>query len=265
MYVKPGSRRRRRSASSQEFLRVLSTTIISAALFATVFTSWEPASLRPDELAASYLAAAAGGDAPTGDEPVEASAIRIGVVSGHMGLHPDTGIDDLGLCQPIGTHGAGVNQEVAELVVKGLQAVGMEADFLEEFDDRLTGYRAVALVSIHADTCTYISDDASGYKVTTVRDTAVPDRSQRLEACVVDRYGRSTGLEFKPGSLTRDMTEYHTFYEIHSRTPAVIIETGFLYLDRDFLTEKPEVAASGIVDGILCYVNNEPIDLDPQE
>lgn len=244
---------------------MLSTTVISAALFATVFTSWEPASLRPNELAAGYLAAAAGEDAPADEEPVEETAIRIGVVSGHMGLHPDTGIDDPGSVCSDGLTEAEVNQDVAELVVKGLQAVGMEADLLEEFDDRLNGYRAVALVSIHADTCTYISDDASGYKVTTVRDTAVPDRSQRLETCVVDRYGRATGLEFKPGSLTRDMTEYHTFYEIHSRTPAVIIETGFLYLDRDFLTEKPEVAASGIVDGILCYVNNEPIDLDPQE
>jgi N-acetylmuramoyl-L-alanine amidase len=54
------------------------------------------------------------------------------------------------------------------------------------------------------------------------------------------------------------MTEYHTFYEIHNQTPAAIIETGFLYLDRDFLTTHPDQAAQGIVDGILCFVNNEP-------
>ncbi len=193
---------------------------------------------------------------------MEEAVLRIGVVSGHMGIHPDTGIDDPGAVCADGLTEAEVNREIAELVVRGLQAIGMEADLLEEFDDRLVGYRAVALISIHADTCTYIDDQATGYKVTSVIDNAVPDRSQRLEACVIDRYGRASGLDFKPGSLTRDMTEYHTFYEVHSQTPAVIIETGFLYLDRDFLTQKPEVAASGLVNGILCYVNNEPIDLD---
>jgi N-acetylmuramoyl-L-alanine amidase len=58
------------------------------------------------------------------------------------------------------------------------------------------------------------------------------------------------------------MTEYHTFREIHPQTPAVIIETGFMYLDREFLTNHPEKVAGGISDGILCYVNNEPADLD---
>ena len=57
------------------------------------------------------------------------------------------------------------------------------------------------------------------------------------------------------------MTEYHTFREIHSQTPAVIIEAGFMYLDRDILTKEPEKVARGITDGILCYVNNESIDL----
>ena len=59
------------------------------------------------------------------------------------------------------------------------------------------------------------------------------------------------------------MTEYHSFYEIHSQTPAAIIEVGFLYLDRDFLTSEPEKAANGIVDGVLCFLNNEPINLEP--
>ena len=57
------------------------------------------------------------------------------------------------------------------------------------------------------------------------------------------------------------MTEYQTFREVHSQTPAVIIETGFMYLDRDILAKEPEKVARGIADGILCYVNNEPIDL----
>jgi N-acetylmuramoyl-L-alanine amidase len=92
-------------------------------------------------------------------------------------------------------------------------------------------------------------------------DTAVPDRSQRLVACVADRYGRATGLRFHPNSVTLDMTEYHSFYEIHSQTPAAIIEVGFLFLDQGFLVEEPDKAARGIVDGLLCFVNNEPATL----
>jgi N-acetylmuramoyl-L-alanine amidase len=65
-------------------------------------------------------------------------------------------------------------------------------------------------------------------------------------------------MRFHPGSVTRDMTEYHTFYEVHSDTPAAIIEVGFLFLDRDYLTHNPDQAARGIADGVLCFVNNEP-------
>jgi N-acetylmuramoyl-L-alanine amidase len=54
------------------------------------------------------------------------------------------------------------------------------------------------------------------------------------------------------------MTEYHTFNEVHSETPAVIIEVGFLFMDRDFMTRNPDRAARGIVDGVLCFLNNEP-------
>ena len=117
------------------------------------------------------------------------------------------------------------------------------------------------LVSIHADSCTPINEFATGYKVTSALDTVVPDRAQRLVDCLVDRYARATGLSYHPGSITRDMTEYHTFREVHSQTPAAIIETGFLYLDRDFLLANPEKAARGIAEGVLCYVNNEPASL----
>ena len=142
-----------------------------------------------------------------------------------------------------------------------LEQAGFRADLLEEFDDRLDGYRAVAIVSIHADSCLAINDEATGFKVAAALDTQVPDRAQRLVTCLVDRYIRATGLNFHRTSITRDMTQYHTFYEIDDQVPAAIIETGFLFLDREFLTESPEVAARGIVDGLLCYVNNEPAEI----
>lgn len=142
-----------------------------------------------------------------------------------------------------------------------LQQAGFRADLLEEYDARLDGYRAVAIISIHADACLSINDNATGFKIAAALDTQVPDRAQRLVTCLVDRYARATDMKFHPASITRDMTQYHTFYEIDEQVPAAIIETGFLHLDRDFLTGSPAVAARGIVDGLMCYVNNEPAEV----
>ena len=86
--------------------------------------------------------------------------------------------------------------------------------------------------------------------------------SNRLVACIRDRYGRITGLPFHD-SITPDMTQYHAFNEIDPATTAAIIEAGFLYKDYDILTSHPDVIADGIVAGIQCFVNNENIAPQP--
>lgn len=244
---------------SREIGRHLAVTAGIAALLATVLTAWRPASLDPAELVGQLLAAG-GPEAPAAALPEQAAQVRlpIGVVAGHSGVHPDSGLADPGAVCDDGLTELQINTSVAELVMRGLEGAGLEAVLLEEWDPRLTGFRGLALISIHADSCQPINETATGYKVTAALETAVPDRSQRLVACVADRYGRATGMRFHPHSVTLDMTEYHSFYEIHSQTPAAIIEVGFMFLDRDFLTRNPDLAARGIVDGLLCYVNNEP-------
>ncbi len=248
-------------------MRNLGLTLVVSGILATVFTAWTPASLNPGELAAQLAAAVESGPVPTalpqaaiGDVTGSRNLV-IGIVSGHSGINPDLGLPDPGAVCPDGLNERDVNLQVAKLVVRGLEAAGFKPDLLEEFDKRLVGYRAVALVSIHADSCQPINSEATGYKVSSALDTAIPDRAQRLTACIADRYGQATGLRYHPNSVTTDMTSYHSFYEINSQTPAAIIETGFLYLDREFLTGHPEDAARGIVEGILCYVNNEPVNL----
>jgi N-acetylmuramoyl-L-alanine amidase len=86
-----------------------------------------------------------------------------------------------------------------------------------------------------------------------------PEKASRLSGCLIDRYGRTTGLSFHENSITPDMSEYHAFNEINSNTPAVIIETGFLNLDRQLLTEQTDLVAQGIVEGIYCFIQNENI------
>jgi N-acetylmuramoyl-L-alanine amidase len=254
-----------RSPETGDVLRHIGITAIVAAVAATVFTAWRPASLEPGEIVRQLIGVVEGQEdsaaGPVVVDPAETN-LQIGIVAGHSGFLPDTDLTDPGATCPDGLTEAEINRSIAELAVQGLNASGQEAVLLEEFDERLVGFRGIALISIHADSCSPINDEATGYKVAAAVDTVVPDKSQRLVLCLVDRYGQATGLNFHAGSVTRDMTEYHTFYEIHNQTPAAIIEAGFLFLDRDFLTKSPNLAARGIVDALLCYVNNEPTDFN---
>lgn len=177
--------------------------------------------------------------------------VRIGIVAGHMGNDSGAVCDD-------GTTEADVNLKIATIVQQKLSALGFETDLLEEFDPRLKGYRAAVLVSIHNDSCVYINDQATGFKVAAAMSSHDMNLANRLAACMRDRYQRSTKMPWHD-SLTNDMTLYHAFGEISPNTTAAIIETGFLNLDYKILTENPDLVASGIVNGILCFVNNESI------
>jgi N-acetylmuramoyl-L-alanine amidase len=248
-------------------MRQLAISLAVAAGLATVFTAWTPASLGPGEIAGQLAESVGDGTGSSStafsglDSGDEGGILRVGVVIGHAGPHPETGLVDPGtICQD-GLTELEVNARIAEIVVSNLEAAGLQVNMLEEWDERLDGYRGVALVSIHADSCLPINEFATGFKVAAAVDSAVQDKTQRLVACLVDRYGRATDLRFHRGSITRDMTEYHTFNEIQDLTPAVVIETGFLHLDRALLANNPSKPARGIAEGILCYVNNEPADL----
>lgn len=178
---------------------------------------------------------------------------RIGVVAGHWGF-------DQGASCPDGLDEVDVNLDVAQRVVQSLRALGYQVDLLEEYDSRLPGYLADALVSIHADSCERFPDATpppTGFKVASVVDSVVPEEEQRLVACLREKYGARTGLVTHDNSITGHMTRYHTFYEIDGRTPGAIIETGFLWLDRDLLTQRPDLVAQGIVDGIVCFIEGD--------
>jgi hypothetical protein len=56
------------------------------------------------------------------------------------------------------------------------------------------------------------------------------------------------------------MTDYHSFREIHSLTPAAIIELGFMLADRAIMADQPDLLARGITDGVLCFLEpGEPL------
>lgn len=227
-----------------------------AFIVATLFTAWSDPGLLPNVLIDSFTLGIAPGITPTPSDlvtPTPRTTPLIGIVAGHSG-------NDSGAVCPDGLTEASVNAKVAAFVQQYLVDKGYDADILEEFDPRLSGYNADVLISIHADSCDYINDQASGFKVSSALANPYPDRAARLTGCLRNRYAQVTGMQAH-NSITIDMTSYHAFAEIDKETTAAIIEVGFLNLDKEKLTKQPDLLAQGITSGILCYLNNEPIDI----
>lgn len=253
---RPGARRRQPGSDFSPWKAVQS--VLSVALVvATLFTMWTPANLFSNDLMESMFEAmeprVQAPDLPT---PTASPRPRIGIVAGHWG---NEGENDPGAVCPDGLTEASVNLKIATMVQEILINEGYEVDLLKEFDSRLSEYRALALVSIHNDSCEYINDQATGFKVAAAASTIFPEKATRLTACLSQRYRAVTGLSFHYNTVTRDMKEYHAFNEIHSETTAAIIETGFLNLDREILTNRTDIVARGVASGILCFVRNEDI------
>lgn len=178
------------------------------------------------------------------------SVPRVGIVAGHWGY-------DEGASCPDGLKEVEINLDVAQRVAESLRSRGYQVDLLKEYDSRLGGYLADALISIHADSCDRFPNATpppTGFKVASVVDSLVPEEERRLVDCLTERYAERTGMPFHASSITGHMTQYHTFYEIDGLTPGAIIETGFLWLDRETLTQRPDLVAQGIVDGIVCFI-----------
>jgi N-acetylmuramoyl-L-alanine amidase len=170
--------------------------------------------------------------------------LRIAIISGHRNSDSGAVCDD-GLTE------ADVNYNIARTVTESLGNYGIRALLMDEFDERLYNFSGTALISIHADSCEYYGDEATGYKIagSYMTDSTV------LSDCMNTAYGEITQLPFHANTVTPDMADYHAFREIGIGTPAIIIETGFMNLDRDLLTKGTEIPSRAITEGILCYIN----------
>jgi len=236
------------------FQTIITVTLISIVI-ATLFTISPPPGFPSGSLSEKISEAFRDSSTPTPEWPTPTARPRprIGIVIGHWGDNNDPGA----VC-PDGLTEVTINQEVATLTKQALSNEGFDVDLLKEFDTKLNGYQALLLLSIHADSCDYINPQATGFKVAASMDTPRPDKTTRLTACLRNRYERATQLTVH-NSITPDMSSYHAFNEIDDDTPAVIIEIGFMNLDRQLLTQQPDLVAKGIVDGILCYIYNEDL------
>ena len=171
--------------------------------------------------------------------------ILIGVISGHKGFGGGS------LCAD-GLSEVQVNQNIAEKVVNRLQTDGIKAVLLDEFDSRFGAFAGTAVVSIHSDSCDYINDLATGYKIAPSSYTD----SLALEACLEQAYGAATGMRYHANTITPEMTDYHAFRELPPGVPSAIIEVGFMNLDREMLTTNADRPVTGVVNGIECYLDS---------
>jgi N-acetylmuramoyl-L-alanine amidase len=173
--------------------------------------------------------------------------LRIGIIAGH------TGNDSGAVCED-GLTEVQVTTSLAQRLAARLQSYGITTDLLEEFDPRLDGYDASALVSIHADSCDYINDLATGFKISGSPYTD----SSKLANCIEQAYALATDLPYHPNSITPHMTNYHAYERLGIGTPAIIIEVGFLNLDREILTSTNDVIIEGLTKGIFCHLDKVP-------
>lgn len=248
------SREKINGMKSFSLIKTIQTVLSTALIAASLFTLWTPANLFSGQIFDSALFAFDKSDQniiePTATPYV--SDARIGIVAGHWKDNETSGF----ICQD-GLTEEQLNLRIATLVMQNLSSQGYKVDLLEEFDDRLTQYRALALVSIHNDSCEYLGNEATGFKVAPAMANSYPEKADRLVECMLKEYKSATGMTIQANKITADMTTYHTFNEVHSATPIIVIETGYMNLDRQILTEETERIAQGISAGILCYIQAE--------
>ncbi len=262
---KPAPTSRPSDAEDFNYARTISTVVGAALIIATLFTLWSPNRLSADNLLTAIVEAIQGGDDPA--QIVNAIATpdtgkpHVGIIAGHWGYN--SGLDTGAVCESgqfAGTTEVQINIIVATYVKQYLQENGYAVDMLEEDDSRLGGYQADALVSIHADSCEYINDMATGFKMAGTLASPFPEKIERLKSCINYYYGETTQLPYHEGSsYTADMINYHVFSKVDLETPTVIIETGFMNLDDDIIISQPELVAHGIADGIMCFVQNQSL------
>lgn len=252
--------------STWTFTRTTFLTLLAALMVATIFSYWTPDDVLPEAFNEQLrIARVTSNYQPLRDErtpvPTEARARKIGIIAGHSGPPQDPSflVDPGAVCdenfdnEPELTE-LEINTAVARMTADRLLLRGYEVEILQEFDPRLENYRADMLLSIHTNDCRNYGFGATGYNVVGPFSRGSADGlNEVLVNCLIREYGRVSGLPRHFG-VTVDMTSYHNFGEVSVDTPVAIIELGYMFADRQILTQSRDVLAEGLASGILCFM-----------
>jgi len=149
-----------------------------------------------------------------------------------------------------------VNLRIAEETKKLLEQQGIGVTILPAILP--STYKADVFVSIHADQNPG-APWLSGFKLAPSAYDA-SGKAKLLSELVTKEYQAATGLSAQ-GYIPSSMTHYYAFniekfiYAVHPKTPAVIIETGYLPNPRDraVIVTNPQMSAAGIANGIVKF------------
>lgn len=248
--------------------KAIKMLVAFAIITASLFTMWTPANILTEELFSDAIVpenTISPLDVINAESTPEPGQ-TIGIIVGHHGYAP-LGIPDPGaVCYDaagnVDLQEVDLNLRIATLLKQELIQDGFNVVLLDETDERLEGFLGLAVISIHNDTCMYIDEYTSGFKVKAAPNALHPELAERLSNCMVNRYQSVTQMDFI-NYVSEDMSEYHAFEKFDPKTPSIIVETGYMLLDRKILTEQPDLIAKGLADGLRCYAYNEVINIEP--
>ena len=191
---------------------------------------------------------------------------RVGIQAGHW-LTTQAPPELWRLIAQTGTSWGGVNEvdinlDVAKRIKAILEPKAIVVDVLPTTIP--PGYLADAFVSLHGDGDG--TGERSGFKMAYV--TRRTPYEQDLLLDIKDIYKKATGLEYDPAYVSRSMLGYYAMswqrnkYATNPHTPSVILEMGYVSNDNDrgIMTEKADVVASAIANGILRFLDEHPRD-----
>jgi N-acetylmuramoyl-L-alanine amidase len=190
---------------------------------------------------------------------------RVGLQAGHFEYF-DAPEELLGLRRNPGAPGGGriewqVTIEVAGQAAAMLRELGYQVDVLPVAIP--VRYRAHAFVAVHVDG----SENTllRGYKLARPNFSSIPEVDDRFLEIAHEAYGQVTGLPDNSAYVTGRMRNYYAFnarryqHAVAPGVPQLIYETGFMsnWADRRFLFERPEIAAAGIAEGVVRFLEQD--------
>jgi hypothetical protein len=147
-----------------------------------------------------------------------------------------------------------INLDVAQRAATVLRAAGIQVDVLPSWfpDD----YAADAFLALHVNGSP--NPGQRGFFADRAADSAIPAEEDRLVALINDAYGQATPIPYayRPTPSSR---RYYGFYRVTGRTPAALIELGFLTneADRAFLTQSPQRAAEALAAALERFLADD--------
>jgi len=228
--------------------RAVQSVVGVAILAATILTLWNPRSFfkTPDF---GDLFQSATKEQEMRNENSEVFP-RVGILAGHWQNTPGN------VCRD-GRTEHDVNYGIAYQLQILLEGEGYIVDLFPEFDERLFGYEADAMITIYAGSCEDQPLPPSGFRVGSSLTVENLDAVDKLSSCLAESYQSRTGLPFTFEVIDAEHPAYHIFRDISPNTPVVRFEIGALSTDGDLIFNETGLIVAGIADGVTCYFSDE--------